>query len=266
MHSEPTSTSYEIGEWFRAILLLVLLLLGGTVARSQSTVVKGKVYWDSPKGKANIQQARVQILDPKSPSGKRVWRSTTADVAAEYEIDGVPEGKYDIAACDDNLRYMPRSSEVEVRQGHSVDVSLTPRDKAPALQLSVPKLNVVYLKDIETGCEFGVKRSDAHGIVLIPNTTDESSLYSRYVLCVDDMEEGDSPSPFESCVRKELPLGLPENEVRARFGKPDRTVKQGDRQRIFVYKEAKVTLAGGKVSDVKVELEPTNCLLGCPGK
>ena len=254
---ETTRTLSRVARRARAVLVLSSVLSGTVVAQQQFTAVKGKVTWDSTKGNPNIRKARVQIMDPASPKAGRVSKSTTADDAAEYEIENVAEGRYEIVACDDLLTYRPQRQTVEVRRnGPNVNFKLTRNDPAHPLLLSVGKSMVVYLKHIETGCEFDAKPANGDGIVSIFNTVDEQTLYSKYALCIDDAEEADSRSPFESCVRKELPLGLTTNQVVAKLGKPESTIGRG-REQTYVYKHVKVMLVDGKVSGVKVEIDPT---------
>jgi hypothetical protein len=259
---EMTSTLSRIVRRGRAALLLSAVLSSAVAAQQHFTVVAGKVTWDSTKGNPNIPNARVQIMDPAFPKTKRVWKSTTADAAAEYAIENVAEGAYDIAACDDRLKYRPQLLQgVAVRQGRNVSFRLTRNEEAGDFKMKFDKPTVVYLKNIETGCELDAMLADRNGAVKIP-IADERTLYSKYVLCFDDAVEDDSISPFESCRKRELPLGMTQSEVGKALGRPDKKVKLGTRELLYVYKDVKVAFLDGKISDVKVELEPTPCLLG----
>jgi hypothetical protein len=109
--------------------------------------------------------------------------------------------------------------------------------------------------------------ADGKGVVLIPNTIDQATFFLRYDYCVAERVEDDedSRSPFESCRRRELPVGLTKDQLVAKMNTPIQKIRRSDREWVFVYKDTKVTLIGGRASNVKVEIEPTPCLLamGC---
>jgi hypothetical protein len=161
-----------------------------------------------------------------------------------------------MVACDDFLVYKPGSQPVQVRRNGTNLNFILPLDeeKSPPLELAVGKSIVVYFKHFETGCEFEM-RPTGEGSVTIPHNADFDS---RYFYCPDDKDEGDSRSPFESCLRKELGLGLSEKrpltekQIKDKWREPDKTIKVGDRRKILFYQDVKVTLEGGKVSDVEI--------------
>jgi hypothetical protein len=249
----------QIARRASGLLLLGIVLSGSVAAQEQLTVVKGKVTVASTVGSPFVPQARVQVMDPDFPKAKRVSRSTQVD-GPDYEIENVAEGKYDIVACDDQLKYEPRlQSAVEVRRnGREVNFRLKRNDPAhPFPYSSIPKSKFLYLKHIETGCELDVIRADSKGTFSIPNIVDEGTLISRYFVCFDDTEEANTSSTFESCRKRELPIGLPQEQVFAILGKGKKFEGKGH-ERIYRYQDVRVTLVDGKVSDVRVEINPSN--------
>ena len=246
----------------RSVLLLSVLFCAAAFAQQRTAFVTGKVLWDSTKGSPTIPNARVEILEPVSTKAGRVWRWTTADIAADYKIENISEGSYDIVACDDLLQFKPRRQPVQVpRNGTVLDLRLPRNDPSPTLTMRVGKGMIVYLKHIETGCEFAAKAADRNGVVSIPNTVNTETLDLRYGLCIDDAEEDDSKSPFELCVRKEL-RGLSWNEVQDKLGPPNNPPPPFHKHKgreVFIYRYVKVTFQDGKVSGVSVELVPSPC-------
>lgn len=262
-----------VESWALAALVAGIASPNRAAGQQQFAVVRGTVTEDTPRGKANVPKARVEILYPESVKGRRVWKGVAADEASEYEIENVGEREYQLVACDDLLTYTPQHRSVNVlRNGPTVDFKLSPYNTLAARPVSLlypidKSKRFLYLKHIETGCEFGAMKAKPDGLVEIPNTDDQQTFYSRYYPCEDDVEEPNSGSAFESCLMKEL-RGVTRNQVDQKLEKSSRRPKKvSDHEWIYYYMVAQVTLVDGKVAKVKVELEPPTCVLGmrCPG-
>jgi len=237
--------------WFLGAILSV----GAGTAQDQFATVKGKVTWQSTLGTAFVSDARVQVMDPKFGTARKVLTGTRGNKAGDYEIENLSVGRYDIAVCDDLLAYEP-----ERHPGVSVNRDADLPFKLKAVHLSgieFPAGNwkVMYFKHIDTGCESGPISSDATGVFRIKNIPPEA-LGLVYVYCFDTVREADDDSaPFESCLKKQITIGLTTDQLIARLTtQPDRIINQG-RQKIYIYKYAKITVVSGKVSAFAIGLE-----------
>jgi len=239
-------------------LLSAALSVSVGAAQEQYATVKGRITWHAAIGTPSVANPRVQIMDPKSGKAKMVLEGTEGDRAGGYKIENLAEGSYDIVACTDHLLdYEPKRQTVKVqRDKPDIDLSLELVQPLAGFIFPAGNWKVMYFKHIDTGCESGPIQAD-HGVFTIKNVA-EQAFYLDYVFCVDTAKEADdAKAPFESCLRKQIAVGLTTDQLAARLTvQPQKIIKHRDSGQMYVYKYARVTIVGGKVSDVKIGLEP----------
>jgi hypothetical protein len=240
-------------------LLIASMSTGVVVAKDQFAKVAGTITWHTGAAPANIGNARVQVLDPdpKLLRSRKILVGTKGDRAGHYQIENLEEGLYEVVACaDDFLAYEPKLQTVQIRRNETeIDFALwSVADRISGITFPAEKWKVMYLKEKDTGCESGPIQPDRSGIFRIKNLT-EGRFRAEYVYCLDTEKETDENSaPFESCIRKQITIGLPVDQLMAWVA--PRKIKRKGGEQIYTYEFATVTILNGKVSDFKIGIQP----------